>query len=640
MDYSSNGELPPMDYGRSLDLSKKWGRKFPQHIARSLPWDLLDVLVSGLSADTKLPREVLTECIRTRDISGLFSVASSHDVTAYTSPDLLLQDRLVVELFSKFDFQDSPFNKKERALLRFHEAEERCRETNFRVSRSIGMSNDINRVLHNAIRIIDKVLGEFVPSEMLEYSRFGPGSTLCVKGAYTTEYFKYCGETPSVTPDCALYAEALIATDYQWKAHLYGVHPFDVCGPFSPIKEKEVKSETNYNKVAFVPKNAKTFRSIAIEPYFNVYFQLGVGGMIRRRLFRRAGINLDSQLRNQILAHKGSITGDLATIDFSMASDTISIETVRLLVSDSWFKHLDRLRSKNYMLEKGKPRFYQKFSSMGNGFTFELETLIFYALAIACCEDLGVETKDVSVFGDDVIIPTSAFSLYETVCTYLGFKTNEEKSFASGNFRESCGEDYLGGINVRPVFCKELDTTQHVVSLANRLSALNCAVGFGSRINDMLRNAVCLLHRRIPRDVFKQVVGPPTENVDGYIHTTCIARLAGSDYVRWNHHRQHWEYPTIGFKPTKRKCNSNDTPYAMWILNGLRQTRNPIPKQKRMITGHRAFSRIQLNGKGDVLRQALKLDDVLPPDESTERSVTGREVGELTLGQAVFWNLE
>lgn len=631
------GEMPQMDKGRSLDLIKKWGRKLPQDVARSLPWDVLDALVSGLSADTKLPRELLQVHIRAQDISGLFAVASSLDVTAYTSPDLLLQDRLVVELFSKFDFPDSPFNKRERAMLRFHEAEERCREANFRVSRSLLMSNDVNSVIHTAIREIERVLGEFKLDEMLGFGRFGPGASLCVKGAYTTEYYKYCGTAPSVSPEAVPYAEALFAYDVQWKAHLCGVHPFDVRGPFSPLQGTTWKSVTNYNKVAFVPKNAKTFRSIAIEPYFNVYFQLGIGAMIRTRLYRRAGINLDSQERNQMLASLGSISGKLATIDFSMASDTISIETVRLLIPPTWFEHLDRLRSKNYVMDKGKPRFYQKFSSMGNGFTFELETLIFYALAVASCDHVGVSAENVSVFGDDVILPVEAYPLYEEVCAYLGFKTNEEKSFASGNFRESCGEDYLGGTNVRPVFCKELDTTQHVASLANRLLALNRAVGSGSRVNDMLHHAVCLLHSRIPRDVRRQVVGPPSEDVDGYIHTDDIAQLAGSDYVRWNHYEQHWEHPTIGFKPTRKKGISDDTPYAMWLLNGLRQTRNPIPKQKKCITGHQAFIRIQLSGKGHHIRTAVKLRNVLP-DESVEREITGRKIGKLTLGHTVFWS--
>lgn len=606
------------------DLVNKWGRKFPEHIQRHLPWEVLGQLVLGLSDDTKLPRERLNEIIRSRDVSGLFEIASNLDVTEYTSADLLLQDRLVAELFTKFDFDPSPFNKRERAKLRFFEAEERCRETNFRVSRSLDLSVEVNAVLHSTIRRIDTILGGFNPSAMLDYARFGPGASLCVGGPFTTEYFKLCETSPTVGEEAFPYAEALLAFDHKWSGYLSGIHPFDVSGPFSPSGgEGPELSVVSHNKVAFVPKNAKTERSIAIEPYFNVYFQLGIGGMIRERLYKRCGINLDSQTRNQALALKGSLDGSLATIDFSMASDTISLETVRLLMPPEWFDHLDRLRSKNYKMD-GVIRPYCKFSSMGNGYTFELETLIFYAIAVATCDQLGLRTEDISVFGDDVVLPVGGCELFERVCNYLGFKINEEKSFVSGLFRESCGEDYLKGHRVRPVFCKELTTVQHVASLANRLSELNRSVGTGSRVNDMLCNAVNLLHLRIPRDVRQLVVGPPSEDYDGYIHRTDLASLSASKLVRWNRDLQCWEYPTIRFRPRKLK-RSNDAA-ALWINWGLAVRRAPIPKPKQIIEGLRALP-VCTSDLSDFIKEAVP------------RQITGRKIGELTLGYNAAWSL-
>lgn len=617
----------PKQSWSARDLEKKWGRELPHHVQRSLPWDVLSVLASGLSDDTKLPRDVLNECIRTRDVSGLFQVADSLDVTEYTSADLLLQDRLVGEIFSKFDFHDSPFNKRDRAKLRFFEAEERCREANFRVVHGqLSLSTDVNAVIHGAIRLIEqRILGRFDLGEMLSFCRFGPGASLCVKGPFTTEYFKLSEKVPTVSSGAFPYAEALLANDDKWRAYLIGIHPLDVWGPFLPVKGVDPElGLVDYNKVAFVPKNAKTERSIAIEPYFNVYFQLGVGGMIRKRLFERCGINLDSQLRNQALARKGSITGDLATIDFSMASDTISRETVRLLLPPEWFDHLERLRSKNYLLE-GAIRPYEKFSSMGNGYTFELETLIFYTLAVSACRHLGHDPCDVSVFGDDVILPTAASALFTEVCSFLGFKVNDEKSFLSGPFRESCGEDYLKGIRVRPVFCKELATVQHVASLANRLSAFNRAVGGGSRVDDMLHCAVDLLHRHIPRDVRRLVVGPPSEDVDGYIHTECLATLTGSELVRWNRDLFCWECPTIRFRP-KVLERRNDAA-ALWINWGTAVRRSPIPKQEALVEGLTALAGSSFG----------KLSDFVA--EPVPRQITGRDVGGLSLGRTLVWSL-
>lgn len=591
------------------------------------------MLVDGLSDDTKLPREVLIECIRTRDVAGLFLVAGNLDPTMYGSADLLLQDRLTAEIFSKFDFANSPFNKRDKAKLRFFEAEEMCRETNLRLSRApLGLSNEVNAVIHGAIRMIDRILGSCDLDAMSRYARFGPGSSLCVKGKFTTEYFKYSERSPTVSQKVLPYVDALLAQDIRWRAYLDGVHPFDLGGEYSALEPKKFRLSDS-NKVAFVPKNAKTERSIAIEPYFNVFFQLGFGGLIRERLAVRADINLDSQLRNQALALEGSITGELATIDFSMASDTISRETVRLLLPPSWYDHLDRLRSENYEME-GVRRRYHKFSSMGNGFTFELETLIFYALACSSCEELGCEAGNVSVFGDDVILPTSACRLYEEVCKYLGFKVNDEKSFSNGFFRESCGEDFLKGHRVRPVFCKELRTAQHVVSLANRLSALNNAVGVGSRINDVLCSAVNLLLTRIPRDLCRFVVGPPSEDFDGYIHTNDVSKLAASPLVKWNRHLFCWEHPTIKFRAQKlQRC---DSAAALWVTQALAPRHKPISKQRRTLS---LLGRLATCASRKVGERMLSdISDFC--QELVPREITGRKVGKLSLGRSLVWSLD
>lgn len=624
---AKKASLPSSMEWSAKDLVNKWTRELPQDQLTGLPWELMSTLVSGLSDDTRLPKQRFLECIRTRNVAGVIGIARNLDVTEYTSADLLLQDRLVAELFKKFDFPNSPFNKREKAQLRFHEAEERCRETNLRVGRCTTMSNKQNAVIHRAIRIINGVLGEFNLSDMLDYSRFGPGASLCCTGPYTTEYFKLCTARPTVSNDALPYAEALLAFDVKWRGALSGIRPFDIWGPFSalPSVVREVLSVVKANKVTFVPKNAETERSIAIEPYFNLYFQLGIGGMIRQRL-NAVGINLDTQARNQAMAMIGSINGTLATIDFSMASDTISRETVRLLLPPSWFEHLDRLRSKNYTLAGAKPRFYQKFSSMGNGFTFELETLIFYALAVATCDELELNHQHVSVFGDDVIIPTDGCELYIDVCNFLGFKVNEEKSFTSGNFRESCGEDYLKGFRVRPVFCTELRTTQHVASLANRLLALNRAVGYGSRVNDMLSSAVSLLHSRIPRDVRELVIGPPSEDVDGYIHVEQTERLAACQLVRWNRRLFCWEHPSITFRATKlKRCNDAA---ELWINFGTRVMRSAIPKQKVLVDGlQRLVTKYRVSDFSDLI------DGVVP------REITGRKIGSYHLGRRATWSL-
>lgn len=141
------------------------------------------------------------------------------------------------------------------------------------------------------------------------------------------------------------------------------------------------------NKVTTVPKNSKTDRVIAIEPLMNMYVQKGIGGAIRHSL-RSVGINLNDQTSNQRLAREGSLQGKLATVDLSSASDSVSLLLVEELLPPDWVAAIKLCRSPCGVLPDGSVINYQKVSSMGNGFTFELESLIFWAACSSVCQYL------------------------------------------------------------------------------------------------------------------------------------------------------------------------------------------------------------------------------------------------------------
>jgi hypothetical protein len=118
----------------------------------------------------------------------------------------------------------------------------------------------------------------------------------------------------------------------------------------------------------------------------------------------------------------------------------------------------------------------EKFSSMGNGFTFELETLIFAAIALVITRECGFSGRlgsDVFVFGDDIIVKNGVARPLKSVLEFLGFELNAEKSyFGDEPFRESCGGDYFAGQPVRPYFLKELpDGPQGYIAFANGVRA-------------------------------------------------------------------------------------------------------------------------------------------------------------------------
>jgi hypothetical protein len=199
-----------------------------------------------------------------------------------------------------------------------------------------------------------------------------------------------------------------------------------------------------------VPKDAFVDRVICIEPTGNIYCQKGLGQVLRRRL-KRSGVDLNDQTINQELARKGSIDGSLATLDLSSASDSLCYELVKAVMPPRWFNALNDCRSTATLLPDGTWRHNEKFSSMGNGYTFELESLIFYALLRAVCDKSDV----VSVYGDDLIVPNHQAQRCIEALDSIGFKTNESKSFSTGPFRESCGKHYFRGTDVTPVYQKE-----------------------------------------------------------------------------------------------------------------------------------------------------------------------------------------
>lgn len=247
---------------------------------------------------------------------------------------------------------------------------------------------------------------------------------------------------------------------------------------FIPIMYREMPLLEEYNtfreinfvtgSVLFtVPKKTDIDRCACKEPDVNMFLQKGVGAHIRRRL-RRHGINLNDQSVNRDLARRGSVSDDLATLDLSSASDTIAIETVKSMLPSEWFEYLNDIRSP-YVSMDGRNHRMQMFSSMGNGFTFELESLLFYVLMRTTAYFAGT-AGIISVYGDDIIIPSGMYDDATWVLAEFGFSVNADKSFHAGPFRESCGGHYHNGIDITPFYLKRPpERLTDVIRVANQL---------------------------------------------------------------------------------------------------------------------------------------------------------------------------
>lgn len=400
----------------------------------------------------------------------------------YCSASRFQRDYLVSEFLSKYKGLRTGVDVEARALHSFATNEEVCQQTNHRLRdiRLRGCSPRVEAVLFTAKRKIASILPDYDKSWWLPLCKWGPGATFSLKGQEAHLDNKIREDQMSVTAAALPYLREVISDDYAW-LRSRGV---EADGPVNLVKGFEVVRGC---RVTTVPKSAKTDRTIAIEPTGNSFLQGGIGMFLRGCLLR-TGIDLNDQSRNQNAA-KEALKRRLATVDLKAASDTVSVELVYELLPLDWAMALDDLRSKYYRMPDGTWKRFEKFSTMGNGFTFELETLIFWAISSAVLEIEGVK-EQVLVYGDDIILPSRCVPLLLDAFTVCGFTINLEKTHFDSAFRESCGKHYFNGVDVSPVYQKEVpDVLEEVYRLANRLRRLAFRLGFGTWCDGILRNA-------------------------------------------------------------------------------------------------------------------------------------------------------
>jgi len=216
-------------------------------------------------------------------------------------------------------------------------------------------------------------------------------------------------------------------------------------------------------RVIAVPKTQTTPRIIAIEPAAMQYAQQG----LKRELYNRIGedvlsnfLDFTDQSRNQRLAHEGSVFGNLATLDLSEASDRVAFPLVMELF-DSWPHIADYINATRSRIAD-VPGFgtieLNKFASMGSALTFPVEAMVFLAIAYMGVESWARTTIPVnqmigriSVYGDDIIVPTDSVDHVIRLLHLFGAKVNRTKSFWTGKFRESCGKEFYDGNDVSVV---------------------------------------------------------------------------------------------------------------------------------------------------------------------------------------------
>lgn len=416
-------------------------------------------IVQAQCEDTNTPRSLAIWLLaKNGEYIQLFSMKS--DPANYLDAQSFFKDNQVTEFLRKLELDVPGIDKEAAAHRLFYQSEHQCYRTNQRLMRfesdgPFERPSDL-RLSEFFVKIRQKIATILGPIPSQVEARHGPGGTFADKGRLTTVPDKM-----SSRPTISQSAVCLVPL---WERTAWAL---------ALMKEKPSLSAPEVvrgNRFTTVSKDATKHRGICIEPSLNIFFQLGVGGFLRGRL-KLHGIDLEhGQDVHRKIAQRASQLGDFATIDLSNASDTVAYNLCKLCLPGNWFDLLNSLRS-SHTFFKGKWIKLEKFASMGNGYTFELETLLFLAITEVTAEDCGLVLrpgKDVWVYGDDIIVPTEVAEFVLKALEFSGFTPNIRKTFLEGNFRESCGGDFFLGTPVRAHYLKEDPyEPQHFIALAN-----------------------------------------------------------------------------------------------------------------------------------------------------------------------------
>nr|URG16044.1 MAG: RNA dependent RNA polymerase [Leviviridae sp.] len=339
------------------------------------------------------------------------------------------------------------------------------------------------------------------------------------------------------------------------------------------------------NSMSFVPKTNVIKRSICTEPNINMMLQLSIGSYIEDALRKQYGLDLGIQPdKNRELSRRGSIDGSYGTIDLESASDSLALTLLRPLLDRRFMALLELVRSR-MSTYRGHHTELHMVSTMGNGYTFPLQTLLFAGVVITTARMRGHKLRyprsrslgSFGVFGDDIIVERELYDDVVTNLETLGFKVNRSKSFNEGPFRESCGHDYFDGQNIRGVYVKTLTSVQDRFVLVNRLNDWTARTGIP------VRRTIAALLQTVP---FFPV--PLGENDDAGIRVPYLflrKRVRDKNcqsilYRRWQavpHELKFLECGRIISPKGERRRQLNvDGAYLSFLQGSIRANRLPI----------------------------------------------------------------
>lgn len=497
---------------------------------------LTEKFARTLDLDTLPQVSKLLHYLKCKQFALAVKVADEIAEQQYGDPWSHFSMNQLASLVRKVPYKDRGLRPERLAMEIFHKAEHRCKRTNqhFRAMRRVGIEK-YSDFKHYMRKYITSVIGtEPCHSSIAELCGFGPGASVGVHGRATHSAAKLSADAWTVTSSALPIATAYLKGDFHLREYLVSAPSGYTSMDDSLFEEALLRKVAlvTANKITMVPKNAKVHRTIAIEPLLNGYIQKGVDEYMRTCLAKK-GIDLSDQKKNQDLARLGSLGFDnpFCTIDLSAASDSLAIEVVRDLLPPDWFNFLNRIRSPEFQIGDTRTR-YEKFTSMGNGFCFPLQTLIFASVVYAAYAITG--DTEFRVYGDDIIVRQRSALLVIELLKHLGFRTNTDKTFIFGPFRESCGADFFEGVPVRPYTIDKLPKTD------NDLYAI-----YNGLRNNSFMACLSVCQWVLDHIPFRERLLRPIDGNPDTAATVPLDVFMGSRFAKWCRGLQSWTWKEL-----------------------------------------------------------------------------------------------
>lgn len=416
---------------------------------------------------------------------------------------------------------------------------------------------------------ISHVFGEEVDESLL-LPHHGPGSTAeGVKGneKYKPQNFCWYSSLDSFFQPSDLYSS-------------------EECYHEACVPEMKISNLESTVKVITVPKTLKTPRVIAMEPTAIQFAQQSLKDYfvdrIERNTLTKGHICFKDQCVNQKLALSSSIDKGLATLDLSEASDRVHKELVWKMFSVN-----PKLRDLIFCCRSPRARvdgselILNKFASMGSALCFPVEALFFMTCLLTgyhkhrdlqpSLATIRKAIKRYYVYGDDIIIPTDQVESLVTALSTYGNVVGSKKSFSKGFFRESCGVDAFKGVEITPVYVrqllpKKLSQAKRVVS---SVSTANQLFKKGlSRTALLMKEQVELVTGRLP------VIAETSPGLGWWLDVD-----GKPSKKRYNHKLHRYEVLTyVPFPVLKQDRIEGYNALTKCLLNLERKSRNEISK--------------------------------------------------------------